>query len=110
MKIDTTNRGRHLIVAISAVPKGQLDMSNVKLLKKNFPALEGDVSVVFDFEKITYIDSSVIGYLVEVLNERRNAGATVGFINLNDKIRNILDLANLTRFFRIFSSPDEIPG
>jgi len=110
MKLTSLKKENNIIIKITDVLKGYLDMSNIQELRRLFPKFsENDsVSVILDFEKISYIDSSVIGFLVEIFNERKNAGGTLGFLNVNEKIKNIFELANLTRFFKIYSSIDEI--
>ena len=112
MKIETLKKGKFLVLSLLNVPKGQLDLTNIKSLKSKVetmvPAEEHDV--LLDMDKITYIDSSVIGYFVDMHNHFRNKSGSFGLVGINPKIQNILELANLTKFFIIFPSIDTIEG
>ena len=112
MKIETLRKGKYLILSPLNVSKGQLDLTNIKMLKTRLEAVlpAEEQHVLLDMEKITYIDSSVIGYLVDLLNRFRTKTGSFGMIAINPKIQNILELANLTKFFLIFPSIDSIEG
>ena len=112
MKIETAKKGKFLVLSLQNVSKGQLDLTNIKMLKTRIEAVlpPEEQHVLLDMEKITYIDSSVIGYLVDLLNRFRGKTGSFGMIAINPKIQNILELANLTKFFLIFPSIDSIEG
>ncbi len=111
MKLSSINKGTHLIVSIWGVLKGQLDLTNVKVLRTKLDSYlpENEIHIILDLEKITYIDSSVIGLFVDLLNKYRNLSGSFGLVNVNPKILNILDLANLTRYFSVYENLDSIP-
>ena len=112
MKIETLKKGKYLILGLSDVSKGQLDLANIKKLKALIEAVlpPEELHVLLDMSKITYIDSSVIGYFVDLLNRFRGRTGSFGLIAINPKIQNILELANLTKFFAIFPSVDSVEG
>jgi anti-anti-sigma factor len=112
MKIETSKKGKFLVLSLLNVPKGQLDLTNIKMLKTRIEAVipQEEQHVLLDMEKITYVDSSVIGYLVDLLNRFRGRTGSFGLIAINPKIQNILELANLTKFFVIFPSLDAVEG
>jgi anti-sigma B factor antagonist len=110
MKLNSVNKGKYHIVTIYGVPKGQLDLTNIMALREkmvsHIPTDQNNI--ILDFDKITYIDSSVIGMLVDLLNTYRNKSGSFGLVNINPKIRNILELANLTKYFSIYETVDKI--
>jgi anti-anti-sigma factor len=111
MKLSIIEKGPFKIVSIWGVPKGQLDLTNVKELRSKFGSHlpEESAHVILDLEKITYIDSSIIGLFVDLLNKYRNTSGSFGLVNVNPKILNILQLANLTRYFKVYENSDSIP-
>ncbi len=110
MKLNALNKGKYYIVTIYGVPKGQLDLTNIKALREKIvsyiPSDQNDI--ILDLNKITYIDSSVIGMFVDLLNKYRNLSGSFGLVNINPKIKNILELANLTKYFSIYETVDNI--
>jgi len=112
MKIEFLKKGKYLVLSVQNVPKGQLDLTNIKMLKTRIESVvpPEEQHVILDMEKITYIDSSVIGYMVDLLNRFRNKSGSFGLMNLNPKVQNILELANLMKFFNTVPSIDAIEG
>ena len=111
MKLSSSIKGIYYIVQVHGVPKGQLDLTNIKALREKIGLyIPADQShIILDLEKITYIDSSVIGMFVDLLNKYRNISGSFGLVNINAKIRNILELANLTKYFSIYDHVEAIP-
>ena len=110
MKLSALNKGKFYIVTVYGVPKGQLDLTNIKALREKIVSYipSDQTNIILDLEKITYIDSSVIGMFVDLLNKYRNMTGSFGLVNINPKIRNILALANLTKYFSIYETIDSI--
>ncbi|MBF0381177.1 MAG: STAS domain-containing protein [Magnetococcales bacterium] len=53
-----------------------------------------------DFSRTTYIDSSGIGALL-TLKELLTDGAQIIFVNMNDGVRNVLDITNLSKIVTV---------
>jgi len=58
-------------------------------------------TIQIDLENVTYMDSSALGMLM-LLNERVvEVGKTVTLYKPNQKVRHILDIANMGKLFKI---------
>lgn len=103
MKIQQKKEGNSLLIKFSDLNDGQLDLTNIKLLRGKFKnILSGDnKNIILDFNTVEYIDSSVIGFIVDTYNEIRNKNGTVKLINIDKNIYETLEMINLVRFLDI---------
>jgi anti-anti-sigma factor len=75
------------------------------------PASPGEPLVVLDMEKVTGIDSSGIGVLLQGHTTVHNRGGDCVLLRPNHVVREVLDLVGLTRILRIAESlPDALGG
>jgi anti-sigma B factor antagonist len=63
--------------------------------------------VLVDFSRINYIDSTGIGELVGYLERFRRQQRQLVLINPSERIRQLLELANLSDLFPVFASVEE---
>lgn len=108
MRIVSEDRDGILVLTVEDIPSGQLDMSNIKEFERHLPDLSPVTHLALDLRHIAYIDSAAIGTLVDILNTLRNRGGSVTLLNLHEKVRTILELANLAKFFRLGTSTDNL--
>lgn len=106
MEIEFKNVGEHRIVLVS----GEVDLYNVSELKKAlFSVTDGaNQSVVVDLKNVNYMDSSGIGALVAGQKKMKAHNGKFALLNIHDDVLNILKLATLDRFFKIYESEDEL--
>ncbi len=106
MEIEFKNTGEHKIVLVS----GEVDLYNVSELKKAlFSVTDGaNQSVVVDLKNVNYMDSSGIGALVAGQKKMKAHNGKFALVNIHDDVLNILKLATLDRFFKIYESEDEL--
>ena len=106
MDIEFRDHGEHKIISVS----GEVDLYNVSDLKKAlFSVTDGKYnSVVVDMKNVNYMDSSGIGALVAGQKKMKAHNGKFALINIHDDVLNILKLATLDKFFRIFDSEDEL--
>jgi len=106
MEIEFKDIGEHKIVQVS----GEVDLYNVSELKKAlFSITDGkSKSVVVDLKNVNYMDSSGIGALVAGQKKMKAHSGTFALINIHDDVLNILKLATLDKFFKIYESDDEL--
>ncbi len=106
MEIGFKNVGEHKIVLVS----GEVDLYNVSELKKAlFSVTDGaNQSVVVDLKNVNYMDSSGIGALVAGQKKMKAHNGKFALLNIHDDVLNILKLATLDRFFKIYESEDEL--
>ena len=60
--------------------------------------------VLFDLSKMTHIDSSGLGVLVQLLQRASKAGGTVKLANLQAHPRIVFDITKVFRVFEIFDT------
>ncbi|NOY77235.1 MAG: STAS domain-containing protein [Calditrichaeota bacterium] len=91
------------------VPEGELDVSNVPELQNAFEKIlgEGYTKVVIDLSKVTYMDSSALGVLVNGLKELRKKNGMLKIANLNGNVERIFQLTRLIKFFETYPTTEE---
>ncbi len=106
MEIEFKNLGEHKVILVT----GEVDLYNVSELKKSlFSITDGTCrSVIVDMKNVNYMDSSGIGALVAGQKKMRAHNGSFALMNIHEDVLNILKLATLDRFFRIYESEDEI--
>ena len=106
MDISFKDRGEHKIIEVS----GEVDLYNVSELKKAlFSITNGDHgSVVVDMANVNYMDSSGIGALVAGQKKMKAHSGRFALMNIHDDVLNILKLATLDKFFKIYDSEEDL--
>jgi anti-sigma B factor antagonist len=106
MEIEFRDIGEHKIIQVS----GEVDLYNVSELKKAlFSITDGKHhSIIVDMKNVNYMDSSGIGALVAGQKKMRAHNGRFALMNIHEDVLNILKLATLDRFFKIYESEDEI--
>jgi anti-sigma B factor antagonist len=85
-------------------PIGELDVYTVPLFRKVVLKLEGGRKhdLILDMTKVTFVDSSGLGALIETYQKARSADGDIAYIIDNPRILKILKLVDLDKVFRIF--------
>ena len=106
MDIEFKDIGEHKLIQVT----GEVDLYNVSELKKAlFSITDGRFrSVVVDMKNVNYMDSSGIGALVAGQKKMRAHNGSFALINIHEDVLNILKLATLDRFFRIYETEDDL--
>jgi anti-sigma B factor antagonist len=89
---------------------GRLDMNTSPDLRKAALRLYSRSKckiLTVDFSKVSYIDTSGLATLVEILVTAKERCARLTLFGLNENVRYLLDVNGLTRFFRITGSVRE---
>lgn len=98
MSIDTSVINNEIIISII----GRFDFRLHKEFRKVFEQIEEPIkSVIFDFKKTEYLDSSALGMLLMVKEKLNGGKQNISIINVNLEIKNILDISNFGRLFNI---------
>ena len=85
---------------------GEINISTSPDLKKHFEK-QPLKKVVVNLEKVTYIDSSGLATLVEMLKKTRSQGGALGLAGMSDKVKSLFEITKLDKLFSIFASQDE---
>lgn len=85
-------------------PVGELDVYTVPLFRKVVLKLEGDRrhDLVLDLTRVTFIDSSGLGSLIETFQKVQSVEGDIAFVIDNPRIIKILKLVDLDKVFRIY--------
>jgi anti-sigma B factor antagonist len=106
MEIEVERRGQDAVLKMS----GRLDMNTSPDLRKTALKLytKGECrNLTIDFANVSYIDTSGLATLLEILVAARERCAQLTLSNLNEKVRYLIDVNGLTGFFRVESSLPE---
>ena len=88
---------------------GEIDINTSPEVRKAFEQLikEQRKKVLLNFTEVTYIDSSGLATLVEMLQRLKRFGGTLRLCGLSEKVRGLFEITKLDRLFSIFSSEEE---
>jgi len=86
---------------------GDIDINTSPDLKKSFDSAVGAKKdkIVINLEGVSYVDSSGLATLVEILKNLRAYGGKLKLTNLSDKVRGLFEITKLDKLFDIV--PDE---
>lgn len=85
---------------------GEINISTSPDLKKVFEK-QAVKKVVVDLEKVTYIDSSGLATLVEILKRTKSQGGALGLSGMSAKVRSLFEITKLDKLFFIFQNQQE---
>lgn len=85
---------------------GEINISTSPELKKQFEK-KPSKKVVVNLERVTYIDSSGLATLVEMLKKTRSQGGALGLSGMSEKVKSLFEITKLDKLFSIFPSQDE---
>lgn len=92
-------------VAILQV-SGEINISTSPELRKAFEK-NTSKKVVVDLEKVSYIDSSGLATLVEMLKKMRSQGGSLGLSGMTDKVRSLFEITKLDKLFLVYKTQAE---
>lgn len=100
MEIEVEDKEGYNVVT----PVGELDIYTVPLFRKVALKLEGDRrhDLIIDMSRVTFIDSSGLGSLIEIFQKVRSVEGDVAYVVNNPRMIKIFKLVGLDRVFRIF--------
>ena len=106
MEIEIEKIDQDAVIKLS----GRLDMNSSPDLRKTALRVYSKrkcKNVTIDFTNVSYIDTSGLATLVEILVETKERCAQLTLAGLNENVRYVLDVNGLTGFFRITASVRE---
>jgi anti-sigma B factor antagonist len=89
--------------------EGEIDINSSPEIKKAFSRLiaKKEPRIVINFAKVTYVDSSGLATLVEILKNMRSYGGKLRLANLSPKIKSLFEITKLEKLFEIFADEEE---
>lgn len=86
--------------------EGEINISTSPDLKKHFEK-QPVKKIVVNLEKVSYIDSSGLATLVEILKRAKAQGGCLGLAGMTDKVRSLFEITKLDKLFLIYSGRQE---
>ncbi|MCK4947059.1 MAG: STAS domain-containing protein [Candidatus Aureabacteria bacterium] len=100
MKINIDKDGDVFICRL----KGEITFSNSPELRKSFIKLidEQARKLILDLEKVTYMDSSGLATLVEILQKLKSSGGQLKLANLQEMVKSVFEITKLEQMFEFY--------
>ncbi|MFC1570424.1 STAS domain-containing protein [Candidatus Omnitrophota bacterium] len=91
---------------------GDIDINTSPDFKKSFDAAVGAKKdkIVINLKEVSYVDSSGLATLVEILKNMRAYGGKLKLTNLSDKVRGLFEITKLDKLFDIVADEDSAVG
>ena len=88
---------------------GEVDINSSPAVKKEFDRLIAAKTprIVINLSKVTYVDSSGLATLVEILKNMRSYGGRLRLTNLSAKIKSLFEITKLEKLFEIMADEQE---
>ena len=88
---------------------GEVDINSSPDIKKAFDKLIAKKApkIVVSLSKVTYVDSSGLATLVEILKHMRAYGGKMRLTGLSPKIKSLFEITKLEKLFEIMASEEE---
>lgn len=88
---------------------GEININTSPEMRKIFDELEAKKTkkVVLDLAAVTYIDSSGLATLIEMLRRMKRYDGRLRLCNLSEKIRSLFEITKLTKLFEMFNTEEE---
>ncbi len=105
MKLKFENRGDVSVCYI----EGEVDINTAPSIKKTFDKITREKSskVAINFKDVSYVDSSGLATLVEILKNMRTYGGKLKLTNLSPKIKSLFEITKLDKLFDIVSQEED---
>ena len=88
---------------------GEIDINTSPEVRKAFDHLlkEQRKKILLNFSQVSYIDSSGLATLVEMLQRLKRFGGLLRLSNVSEKVKGLFEITKLDRLFSIFPSEEE---
>ena len=89
--------------------EGEIDINTSPGIKKQFDKLIGSKTpkIIVNLTKVTYVDSSGLATLVEILKNMRSYGGRLRLSNMSPKIKSLFEITKLEKLFEIIASEED---
>ena len=89
--------------------EGEIDINTAPDIKKAFEKLvvKKSPKIVINLAKVTYVDSSGLATLVEILKNMKVYGGKMRLTGMSTKIKSLFEITKLDKLFEIMASEEE---
>ena len=87
---------------------GEIDINSSPMVKKSFDKLisQKTPKIVINLSKVTYVDSSGLATLVEILKNMRSYGGKMRLACMSPKIKSLFEITKLEKLFEIVADEE----
>ena len=90
-------------------PLHEIDSYNGEELRQYIQGLNSEVmNVIINFSRVTYLNSSGLRELIQILKNLKDVGGQLYFTAVNDDIKKIFENTNLNRLFSIIETNEQV--
>lgn len=82
---------------------GEINISTSPVLRKHFEQ-QPSKKIVVDLDKVTYVDSSGLATLVEILKKTKGQGGSLALAGLSEKVKSLFEITKLDKLFTVCPS------
>lgn len=95
--------------AALVIVKGSIDAKTVIQFQRRLNSVieEGINRIIIDMEQVKYVNSTGLGYLINLADTVAGESGSVVFSNVQPKVKVVFDMLGLNAFFRMFNSRDQ---
>ncbi len=88
---------------------GDIDINSSPEVRKTFGELTKteEKKIIINLKNVSYIDSSGLATLVEILKKTKNYGGKLRLTNLADKVKGLFEITKLEKIFEIYETAEE---
>ena len=88
---------------------GEIDINSSPGIKKSFDKILSSKTpkIIVNLSKVTYVDSSGLATLVEILKNMRSYGGRLRLTNLSSKIKSLFEITKLEKLFEIMADEQD---
>jgi len=88
---------------------GEIDINTAPDIKRAFDRLvsKKEPKIIINLSRVTYVDSSGLATLVEVLKNMRAYGGRMKLTNMAPKIKSLFEITKLEKLFEIMSDEED---
>lgn len=100
MQATVTKEGSKAVISLN----GRFDFNTHRDFRAAYEPLVADASirdVAVDFSGVDYLDSSALGMLLMLRDKISGAGKEVSLSNVRGNVKQVLDIANFGKLFKI---------
>lgn len=100
MQTNVTKDGNKAVIKLS----GRFDFNTHRDFRSAYEPLVADSSVRevrVDFDGVDYLDSSALGMLLMLRDKMNGASKEVSLCNVKGNVKQVLDIANFSKLFKI---------
>ena len=82
---------------------GEVNINTSPDLRKEFDTIirNNEKKVLIDFSNVSYIDSSGLATLIEMLQRLRKSGGAMRLASMSQKVKNVFEITKLAKLFAI---------